>query len=161
MENNSVKVCFLICFAKLCKFHCCKWCVALVPQCITAWIREKRDSFGSKQTFATFDFWRSEMIDSQFWRHKPLGTPFRHIYLGVIRAKNDDLLAAGAVFCVRLHAPTVNCFRFRPGVELAVRAVITFESAYFFFIHSRISPLILPKEAVAAKRRHGYYQIIL
>ena len=101
------------------------------------------------------------MVDSQCGRHTPLRTPFRYIYLGVIRAKDDDLFAAGAVFCVRFHAPTVNYFRFRPGVEFAVRAVITFESAYFFFIHSRISPLILPKEAVAAKRRHGYRQIIL
>ena len=64
-----------------------------------------------------------------------LRTPFRYIYFWVVGSKDNDLFAAGAVFCVRLHAPTVNRFRFRPGIEFTVRAVITLEFAYFFFIH--------------------------
>lgn len=116
----------------LCKFHRRVREVALIPHRIAAGIRKERNPVGRKYTFALFDFRGTKVINPQCGRHTPLRTPFRYIYLGVIRAKDDDLFAASTVFCVRFHAPTVNYFRFRPGVELAIRAVITFEFTYFF-----------------------------
>ena len=119
---------------------------ALVFHYIAAGVRKKRNPVGRKLTFAQLDFRGSKVVDSQCGRHTPLRTPFRYIYLGVIRAKDDDLFAAGAVFCVRFHAPTVNYFRFRPGVEFAVRAVITFESAYFFSYIAEFHLLLCQKK---------------
>lgn len=117
-----------------------------MPYCIEAGIGEKLDPVCRKHTFTQLDFRRAKVVDPQCGRHTQLRTPFRYIYLGVIRAKDDDLFAAGAVFCVRFHAPTVNYFRFRPGVELAIRAVITFEFAYFLFIHSQFHLLFCQKK---------------
>ena len=122
-------------FDLLCKFHCSVRGVSLIPHCIAAGIGEKRDPFGRKHTFTYLDFRGPEVIDPQCGRHAPLGTPFRYSYFWVIRSKDDDFLATSTVFCVRLHAPAVNRFRFRPGVEITVRAVVTFEFAYFLFIH--------------------------
>lgn len=94
------------------------------------------------------------MIDSQFWRYKPFGTPFRYIYFGIIRLEDNDLFASGAVFGVRLHAAAMNCVGLCSGIKFTIWAVVTFEFADFFFIHINDTS---PKEAVAAERRHGSY----
>lgn len=99
-------------FGLLCKFHRCIRGAALIPQCIAAGIGEKRDSVGRKHALFRLDFRGAEVVDPQCGRHTPLGTPFRDIYFRVIGLKNNDLFAASAVFCVQLHAPPVNRFRF-------------------------------------------------
>lgn len=134
-QLHREQFCERMLFDLLCKFHCSVRGVSLIPHCIAAGIGEKRDPFGRKHTFTYLDFRGPEVIDPQCGRHAPLGTPFRYSYFWVIRSKDDDFLATSTVFCVRLHAPAVNRFRFRPGVEITVRAVVTFEFAYFLFIH--------------------------